>query len=111
MDTIKIVKEQVLRDLILKCCQNDISNKITELDISFNSMYMEVKIPKAQQPNFFARLGDIPALTKFGNMIQAYSYGNLKMVRYYVEDFSDADGVASQRVHSIDIAYNYLIEK
>lgn len=108
MDQIKTVKKQELRDLILKCCKQCISDEITELDISFNSIYIEVKIPEAQQPAFNDdKFSDIPELKKFGNKIQLYSFGKLRMAAYYTEQLNRSQS----KVLSIDIAYNYQIEE
>lgn len=108
MDQIKTVTKQDLRDLILRCYKQCISEDITDLDISFTPFYIEVKIPEGQQPAFNDnKFSDIPELKKFGNKIQLYSFGKLRMAAYYTEQLNRIQS----KVLSIDIAYNYQIEE
>ena len=110
MDQIKTVTKQDIRDLILKCCKQCLSAKITELDISFNSIYIEVKIPEAQQPDFRNRtLDDPPEFQKFDNKIKLYSFDNLMIVTYYTVPFENAAKELHSKLLSSDIACNYQI--
>lgn len=110
MDTIKTVTKQDLRDLILRCYKQCISEGITDLDISFNSIYIEVKIPEGQQYDYSANLANTPTpLASFKDKISRYSFGNLEMITTYIDIFDDADGKLRKKVLSIDIACNYQI--
>lgn len=109
MDTIKTVTKQDLRDLILRCYKQCISEGITDLDISFTSIYIEVKIPKGQQYDYSADIANPAPLASFDDKISRYSFGNLKVITSYIDIFDDADGKLRKKVLSIDIACNYQI--
>lgn len=112
MDQIKTVTKQELRDLILKCCRQCISADITELDFSFTPFYIEVKIPEEQQPSFeiYGRSEEISEITRFGKQIESYSFGNMKLVHFTVNQNQWHDRI-NKKLLSIDIAHNYQIEE
>lgn len=117
MEMTKIATEQEVRDIILKCCKEYISDSITELDISFDSSNsdltsIEVKIPGEQHPKFrvFDIAQETPKIKEFALFLESYSSGNLVLTDYD-EHSSIENGHYFKSVLSLGISCSYQIEK
>lgn len=105
MEVLKKVKEKDLRELLIKLYKKYISEDITSDDISINTIYITVTISEGKQVTVST---DSWTLSLFNQALEAYSFGQLKVVSHVTSTINE-DG--NYKLQAINIACNYQIEE